>query len=108
MGQLETIPNYVVLKNLMKLFLKIFIKILELFYQFVLKNPQFQGQTKEKLVNDDLNKIIENPIKVKIENWLINNKKISSYIIDRVISNLNERKLKKKELDIRKKTKSKS
>ena len=67
-----------------------------------LKNPQFQGQTKEKLVNDDLNKIIENPIKVKIENWLINNKKISSYIIDKVISNLNERKLKKKELDIQK------
>ena len=72
-----------------------------------LKNPQFQGQTKEKLVNDNLNKIIENPIKVKIENWLINNKKISSYIIDRVISNLNERKQKKKELDLRKKTKTK-
>ena len=72
-----------------------------------LKNPQFQGQTKEKLVNDDLNKIIENPIKVKIENWLINNKKISSYIIDKVISNLNERKLKRKELDNQKKTKTK-
>ena len=72
-----------------------------------LKNPQFQGQTKEKLVNDNLNKIIENPIKVKIENWLINNKKLSSYIIDRVISNLNERKQKKKELDLRKKTKTK-
>ena len=72
-----------------------------------LKNPQFQGQTKEKLVNDNLNKIIENPIKIKIENWLINNKKISSYIVDKVITNLNERKLKKKELDIRKKTKIK-
>ena len=72
-----------------------------------LKNPQFQGQTKEKLVNDDLNKVIENPIKVKIENWLINNKKISTYIIEKIISNLNERKLKKKELDIQKKTKTK-
>ncbi len=72
-----------------------------------LKNPQFQGQTKEKLVNDNLNKIIETPIKVKIENWLINNKKISSYIIDKVIFNLNERKQKKKELDLRKKTKTK-
>ena len=72
-----------------------------------LKNPQFQGQTKEKLVNENLNKIIETPIKVKIENWLINNKKLSSYIIDRVLSNLNERKQKKKELDLRKKTKTK-
>ena len=72
-----------------------------------IKNPQFQGQTKEKLVNDELNKLIENPIKVKIENWLINNKKISSYIVDKVISNLNDRKLKKKELDIRKKNKTK-
>ena len=55
----------------------------------------------------DLNKIIENPIKIKIENWLIDNKKISSYVIDKVMSNLNERKLKKKELDIKKKTKTK-
>ena len=72
-----------------------------------LKNPQFQGQTKEKLVNNDLNKIIENPLRVKFENWLINNKKISSYIIEKVINNLNERKLKKKQTDIDKKTKSK-
>ncbi len=72
-----------------------------------IKNPQFQGQTKEKLVNDNINKIIENPIKVKIENWLINNKRLSSYIIDKVISNLNERKIKKKELDNQKKTKTK-
>ena len=72
-----------------------------------IKNPQFQGQTKDKLVNDKINKIIENPIKVKIENWLIDNKKLSSYIIDKVISNLNERKIKKKELDNQKKTKTK-
>ncbi len=72
-----------------------------------IKNPQFQGQTKEKLVNDNINKIIENPIKVKIENWLINNKRLSSYIIDKVMSNLNERKIKKKELDNQKKTKTK-
>ena len=72
-----------------------------------LKNPQFQGQTKEKLVNNDLNKIIENPLRIKFENWLINNKKISLYIIEKVINNLNERKLKKKQTDIDKKTKSK-
>ena len=76
-------------------------------FSIFIKNPQFQGQTKEKLVNDNINKIIENPIKVKIENWLINNKKLSSYIIDKVISNLNERKIKKKELDNQKKTKTK-
>ena len=58
-------------------------------------------------MNDNLHKTIENPLKIKIENWLINNKKLSSYIIDKVISNLNERKVKKKELDIRKKTKIK-
>ena len=34
-----------------------------------------------------------------------NNRKLSSYIVDKVISNLNERKLKKKELDIKKKSK---
>ncbi len=72
-----------------------------------IKNPQFQGQTKEKLVNNDLNKFIEKPLKVKIENWLINNKKLSSYLIDKIIFNMNERKQKKRQSDIDKRTKSK-
>ncbi len=71
-----------------------------------IKNPQFQGQTKEKLVNEDLNKIFENPLKNKIENWLVNNKNIGSAILEKVISNLNERKLRKKENENFKKLKS--
>ncbi len=107
---LKSIRNYCELSGIKKfneiIFEDIF-KNVGIILSIFLKNPQFQGQTKEKLVNDDLNKIFENPIKVKIENWLVNNRKLSSYIVDKVISNLNERKLKKKELDIKKKSKVK-
>ena len=58
------------LKNLMKSYLKDIYKNVGIILSVFLKNPQFQGQTKEKLVNDNLNKIIETPLKVKIENWL--------------------------------------
>ena len=107
---LKSIRNYSELcgfKKFNEIIFEDIFKNVGIIFSIFLKNPQFQGQTKEKLVNDDLNKIIENPIKVKIENWLINNKKISSYILDKVIFNLNERKLKKKELDIQKKSKTK-
>ncbi len=107
---LKSIRNYAEISGFKKFHEIIFEDIYKnvgIILSIFLKNPQFQGQTKEKLVNDNLNKILENPIKVTIENWFINNKKISSYVIDKVISNLNQRKLKKKELDIRKKTKIK-
>ena len=107
---LKSIRNYAELSGIKKFNEIIFDDIFKnagIILSIFLKDPKFQGQTKEKLVNDDLNKIIENPIKIKIENWLINNKRLSAYIIDKVISNLNERKLRKKELDIQKKTKIK-
>ncbi len=107
---LKSVRNYCELSGIKKFNEIVFEDIFKnagIILSVFLKKPQFQGQTKEKLVNNDLNKIIENPIKVKIENWLINNKKLSSYIIDKVISNLNDRKLKKKELDIQKKSKTK-
>ena len=62
----------------MKSYLKILQKCWNYFISFSSKS-QFQGQTKKKLVNDNLNKIIETPIKVKIENWLVNNKKYLLY-----------------------------
>ncbi len=60
-----------------------------------IKQPQFQGQTKEKLVNIEVTKLIENALKDRFESWLANNPTLSSSIIERIIENQNVRKLKK-------------
>ena len=72
-----------------------------------IKNPEFQGQTKEKLTNVEVAKLVESSLKDRIENWFINNKIISSSILEKIIENLNERKQKKKEKENSKKSNSK-
>ena len=68
-----------------------------------IKNPQFQGQTKEKLVNIEVSKIVENSLKDRIESWFNNNKTVSSSILEKVIENFNERRQRKKDRENNKK-----
>ena len=72
-----------------------------------IKNPEFQGQTKEKLTNVEISKLVESSLKDRIESWFLNNKSISSSILEKIIENLNERKQKKKEKENAKKNNSK-
>lgn len=52
-----------------------------------IKNPQFQGQTKEKLVSNGISKTVENIIKDHFDHWLSNNKVAASQILDYIINN---------------------
>ena len=72
-----------------------------------IKNPQFQGQTKERLVNASSTKLVEIAIKDRFETWLSNNLSIGEAILNRTINNYEERKRKKKEKDISRKTMTK-
>ncbi len=72
-----------------------------------IREPQFQGQTKEKLVNSFTTKIVETAIKDRFETWLSNLKEIGESLLNRSISNLEERKRKKKEKEISRKSISK-
>ena len=72
-----------------------------------IKDPQFQGQTKEKLVNALTTKIVETAIKDRFETWLSNYKEIGEDLLNRTINNYEERKRKKKEKEISRKTISK-
>ncbi len=72
-----------------------------------IKDPQFQGQTKEKLVNSSSTKLVEIAIKDRFETWLSSNLAIGEAILNRTIDNYEERKRKKKEKDISRKTISK-
>ncbi len=72
-----------------------------------IKEPQFQGQTKEKLVNTFTTKIVETAIKDRFETWLSNFKELGEDLLNRTINNYEERKRKKKEKEVSRKTISK-
>ncbi len=72
-----------------------------------IKEPQFQGQTKEKLVNKHTTKFVETAIKDRFETWLSNFKEVGEDLLNRTINNYEERKRKKKEKEISRKTISK-
>jgi len=72
-----------------------------------IKEPQFQGQTKEKLVNNLTTKIVETAIKDRFETWLSNFKDTGEDLLKRTIDNYEERKRKKKEKEVSRKTISK-
>ena len=72
-----------------------------------IKEPQFQGQTKEKLVNTFTTKIVETAIKDRFETWLSSFKEVGEDLLSRTINNYEERKRKKKEKEVSRKTISK-
>ncbi len=72
-----------------------------------IKEPQFQGQTKEKLVNSLTTKIVETAIKDRFETWLSNFQEVGEALLNRTIINYEERKRKKKEKEVSRKTISK-
>jgi topoisomerase-4 subunit B len=69
-----------------------------------IKDPLFQGQTKEKLVSGGISKIAENIIKDHLDHWLSSNKTIATAILDHIISLAEYRINRKNEKQIARKT----
>lgn len=73
-----------------------------------IKDPQFQGQTKEKLVNTHAAKLVENAVKDLFDHWLTGNPQeanaLLAYILDRTEERLNKKA--KKEVNRKQLTKS--
>ena len=67
-------------------------------------DPQFQGQTKEKLVSPQVAKLVENTIKDHFDHWLSNNKNIADSLIENVINIAEERLSRKLERDTTRKS----
>ena len=57
-----------------------------------IKDPQFQGQTKEKLVNSFTTKFVETAIKDRFETWLSNFQEVGEALLNRTINNYEDRK----------------
>lgn len=67
-------------------------------------NPQFQGQTKEKLVNSDISKVVENAIRDHIDHWLYNNRERANILANFFIMNSEERLNAKNNKEVSRKT----
>src|SRR6056300_559671 len=69
-----------------------------------IKEPQFQGQTKEKLVNSSATKLVEFTIKDRFATWLSNDTSLGEALLNRTLEYYEERKRRKKEKEISRKT----
>lgn len=70
--------------------------LLSLFYP----EPQFQGQTKEKLVNNEVARLVENAVKDRFDHWLSENKEGATALLNFIVDIAEERisRRQKKEL----------
>jgi topoisomerase-4 subunit B len=74
--------------------------ILSIFIQ----NPQFQGQTKEKLLNSEASKLVENVIKDRFDHWLSSNKTAAELLLNFVIEKAEDRRKRKVEKEVNRKS----
>jgi len=72
-----------------------------------LKNPEFQGQTKEKLVNNNISKDLTIALRDPFDYWLSSDPNRSNYLLELAINKLEERKRKRKEREIDRKSATK-
>ncbi len=64
-----------------------------------IKDPQFQGQTKEKLVTTSTARMVENAIKDPFDHWLSRDIKSANALLDYIVERAEERKRKKKSVE---------
>jgi len=69
-----------------------------------IKNPIFQGQTKEKLVSNGIAKNIESVFKDHFDHWLIGNKKSSDKLVEFFVDIAEHRLSRKNERNVSRKT----
>jgi topoisomerase-4 subunit B len=62
-----------------------------------IRNPQFQGQTKEKLASAEATRLVDNAIKDHLDHWLTDNTKESNALLEFFIERADDRLRKKNE-----------
>ena len=74
--------------------------VLSLFF----KNPQFQGQTKEKLASPEAARLVEAVLKDHLDHWLTGDPKSADELLSRIIERAEERARAKKAIEFSRKT----
>ncbi len=57
-----------------------------------MRDPQFQGQTKDKLTSTNATRLVENAVKDNFEHWLTGDNAASKYLLDYLINVAEERR----------------
>jgi len=65
-----------------------------------LRNPQFQGQTKEKLVSQEVSRLIESGLKDHFDHWLTANPEAALSLLDYVVEQMEERLRRKQSKEV--------
>jgi topoisomerase IV subunit B len=72
-----------------------------------IKEPQFQGQTKEKLASPEATRLVENSVKDHFDHWLSGDPTAAKALLDRVIERAEERARKKQAKELSRKSATK-
>jgi len=64
-----------------------------------IRDPQFQGQTKERLVTTSATKLVENAMKDPLDHWLSHDTKAATALLDWIVERSEERRRHKKVLE---------
>src|SRR6476646_7107689 len=69
-----------------------------------IEQPQFQGQTKEKLVSVEATKLVESIIGDNFEHWLTGDKEVGTALLEHVVAKAEERVRRKQDREQQRKT----
>ncbi len=69
-----------------------------------IEQPQFQGQTKEKLVSVEATKLVETVVGDNFEHWLTGDKEVGNVLLEYVIAKADERLRRKQDREQQRKT----
>ena len=69
-----------------------------------LRDPQFQGQTKDRLVSTDATRVTEQAIRDRFDHWLSADASRATFILESAIERAEERKRRKKEKEVARKS----
>lgn len=67
-------------------------------------DPQFQGQTKEKLTTASATKFVESAVKDRLEHWLTDHRAEAQALMARLVERMEERKARRKASEAKRKT----
>jgi topoisomerase-4 subunit B len=69
-----------------------------------LRDPQFQGQTKDRLVSADATRLTEQAVRDRFDHWLSSDTARATYLLETAIDRAEERKRRKKEKEVARKS----
>ena len=64
------------------------------------RNPEFQGQTKDKLATNEAQRLVENAVRPAFDHWLASNPKQADQLVNWVVERADERLRRRKEKEV--------